>query len=203
MGALLSSVYVVGQTMLSKATSATPVVQQAVIRIPPPTPEISTPTPISQVASPSSQPSVQDLLNQIQQLQQQENVNLPVQTNGWTISGSGDVTVSPKFSTDNKTLTLDFLSRNFSRITAVDYNLSYIADPQVTQVVKGSFAPNSEVAAGEVSGVPYLRKTVTLGTCSGQNCVYDTNPRGFTLKVQVKTNNGLSVYLITLTLTSI
>lgn len=187
-GAVVASVVVVGKTLLSNAATPAPTNTQPVIRIPPPTPDnIASPTAITNTA-PTSQMSTADLINQAAN---GTTTNSSTTSTGWTVVGSGDVTVTPQLSIDGKSLNLNFSSTNFSKITDISYSLSYIADPQVTKFVKGSFSP-----AGQPS--PIL-KVVPLGTCSGTNCVYDANPRGFTLKVLVKTNNGLSVYLITLT----
>lgn len=189
---VIASVIVIGRTLLSNAATPAPTNTQPVIRIPPPTPDtIASPTAINNLPAPASKMSTAELLGLAATT---SGTTTPTLTNGWTVVGSGDVTVTPQLSADKQSLNLNFQSGNFSKITDISYSLSYIADPGVTKLVKGNFSPTGQSSP--------LIKVVALGTCSGANCLYDTNPRSFTLKVLVKTNYGLNVYLLTLTSSS-
>lgn len=190
--AVAGSVIVVSRSILSSASAPVPAPQpiQVIPLRQPATPSAvpaNTPLP-PVVSSPSARPVS------------------PVASNtmigSWTVTGSGSVSVTPSFSADKKSLNLDFQSSSFSTVTSISYTLAYAADPSVSQVIKGTITPASETPTTNGSQST-IRKAVVLGTCSGTSCTYDTNPRNFNLKVIVKANNGLTVYLITLTLTSI
>lgn len=177
-GAVMGSALVVGRSILSNAASTTPPVEKP--RVPPPVPPRSaTNSATTPKAAPKATVSAEP---------KTKPTTAPVDRNGWTLTGAGDVDVYPAFSTDLKTLNVDFKSTSFFMVTAIDYSLSYGADNAITRLVKGSLNP----ATG-------TRASIVLGTCSGGACVYDNNPHDFTLKVMVKSNNGLSVYLETLT----
>lgn len=179
-GGVVTSVAVVGNSLLSKATSPAPAPAPQIVRIPTPAPQnIASPAAVSAEIPVSETPPV-------------INPSEPVTTNGWIITGSSLVTVAPQFASDKKSLIVDFQSNNYSQINNVEYSLTYTADPQIVQLIKNNFVPLSAAT----------RKSIPLGTCSGTNCVYDANPRGFTLRVLVKSNNSLSINLVTLTYAS-
>lgn len=181
--AVVGSVVVVGRSILSSASTT--------VASPSATPQM---LPFRQPATPSAFPSITPIATDAGQ------TSIPTSTTGgWSVTGSGDVTVVPNFGTNNKSLDVDFQSQNFSKIPSISYTLSYTADPAVSRVIKGTVTPASESVFNQGTISPYIRKTIALGTCSGANCVYDTNSRSFNLKVIVKTNGGLKAYLITLT----
>lgn len=175
-GGVIVTTAVVGQSFLSKASSPTPAPAPQIIRIPAPAPQnIASPTAVpTEISEPVVAPSE------------------PITVNGWIVTGSSLMTIAPQFALDKKSLIVDFQSNNYSRVNNVEYSLTYTADPQIVQLVKDNFVPLSTAT----------RKTIPLGTCSGASCIYDTNPRGFTLRVLVKSNNSLSVNLVTLTYAS-
>lgn len=106
---------------------------------------------------------------------------------GWIVTGSGNVDITPSLSPDLKNLYVDFGGTGINTVTGMDYALTYTAYPNLPRSIRGNFTS------------PYTRKVVPLGTCSNTTCIYDTTPTGFVLKVLVKTNNGVTVNLKTLT----
>lgn len=106
--------------------------------------------------------------------------------NGWTVTGSGGVSVIPAFTASRKDLYLDFESANFSSVTSVEYNLTYeTATAGALKAVSGSFSPTAVQITGSRGGKQYVRRIITLGTCSQSICSYDTDPHNFTLTVTI------------------
>jgi hypothetical protein len=102
----------------------------------------------------------------------------------------GDVDTYTALSTDKTTFLIDFIATSFQPISLITYTINYTADVSGTATAKsiqGSFAPNSVLITGyKPSGYPYIRKSFTLGVCSGVTCTYDTNPRNFSVTVATK-----------------
>ncbi len=99
---------------------------------------------------------------------------------------TGQVNTSTSLSTDKKTFTINFLSTtDFAGITSISYTLTYTADSG-QQKVTGTITVASETIATNSDGQQYIRKTVTVGTCSGTNCTYDTNPKNFRLSLSIQ-----------------
>lgn len=96
---------------------------------------------------------------------------------------TGDVDVETVLSTDRTTLAVDFITVSFTTINTITYTITYTADVSgvaTTKNIQGSFSPATVLVTGyKTTGYPYIRKTFTLGTCSGTTCTYDTNPRSF------------------------
>lgn len=103
---------------------------------------------------------------------------------------SGDVDVATALSTDKTTLAIDFIALSFTPISTITYTITYTADVSglaTPKSIQGTFAPATVLVTGyKTTGYPYIRKTFTLGTCSGSICTYDTNPRNFSVSASVK-----------------
>lgn len=106
--------------------------------------------------------------------------------NGWTVTGSSGVNIIPTFTASRKDLYLDFESANFSSVTSVEYNLTYeTATAGALKAISGSFSPTAVQITGSRGGKQYVRRIITLGTCSQSICSYDTDPHNFTLTVTI------------------
>ncbi|MCL4397944.1 hypothetical protein M1403_02865 [Patescibacteria group bacterium] len=178
-GGVIATGVAVTRSILSKASESEPTPPTTVVKLAPPGAPAKTSTPsaapttLTNRPAPAATPAA-----------------TPASTTtstGWTVTGTGNVDITPTFSFDLKNLYVDFAGADLNLVTGMDYSLSYTADPNIPRLVKGSFS------------APFTRKAIPLGTCSGTACVYDTNPAGFVLRVLVKTNNGLTVNLKTLT----
>lgn len=102
----------------------------------------------------------------------------------------GDIGIETALSTDRTTFVADFVATSFTPISLITYSISYTADASGSATAKninGSFAPATVLVTGYKStGYPYIRKSFTLGTCSGVTCTYDTNPRSFSVSASAK-----------------
>lgn len=100
---------------------------------------------------------------------------------------SGTVTTKTSLSADKTMLAVDFIAANFTSFTSITYTVTYTVDVSAvatTKNIQGTFSPAGTLITGyQSNGYPYIRKTFTLGTCSGSACTYDTNPRTFTVSV--------------------
>lgn len=100
---------------------------------------------------------------------------------------SGTITTKTSLSADKTMLAVDFIAANFTSFTSIAYTVTYTADVSAvatTKNIQGTFSPAGTLITGyQSTGYPYIRKTFTLGTCSGTNCTYDTNPRTFTVAI--------------------
>lgn len=100
---------------------------------------------------------------------------------------SGTVTTKTSLSADKTMLAVDFIAANFTSFTSITYTVTYTVDVSAvatTKNIQGTFSPAGTLITGyQSNGYPYIRKTFTLGTCSGSTCTYDTNPRTFTVSV--------------------
>ncbi len=180
-GVIITAVAVT-RSILSKANETESATPPSVTKLAPPAAPAKTaspsaaPTPIANKPKPAPAPSA------------------PVITTtstGWTTVGAPDVDITPSFSSDLKNLYLDFGGAGINYVTGMDYTLSYVVYPGIFRVVKGSLSS------------PYTRKVIPIGTCSGLTCVYDSNTSNYSLKVLIKSNNGLTVNLKTLTFSGI
>lgn len=102
----------------------------------------------------------------------------------------GDINTTTALSTDKTTFLIDFIALSFQPISLINYTINYTADASgsaTAKSIKGSFAPASVLITGyKTNGYPYIRKSFTLGTCSGTACTYDTNPRTFSVTISAK-----------------
>ena len=118
----------------------------------------------------------------------QAGIQQPVTSN--SVLASGDVDVATALSTDKTTLAIDFIALSFTPISTITYTITYTADVSglaTPKSIQGTFAPATVLITGyKTTGYPYIRKTFTLGTCSGSTCTYDTNPRNFSVSASVK-----------------
>lgn len=95
---------------------------------------------------------------------------------------SGQVSTKTGLSTDQKTYIITFLSsNNFAGIRSITYGLTYTANSGA-KGINGTVTVASATITSD-SGYQAIRKELTLGTCSGTSCVYDSNPKGFRLSV--------------------
>jgi hypothetical protein len=108
----------------------------------------------------------------------------------WVTTGEDGVGVIPYLwsdATGTRIMFVDFESKNFDKVEYVYYNLEYDTSEQHTKRgVEGSFMPYKSSPDGEFEGVPYYRKRLDMGTCSGIDCVYFNNPTN--VKLTVNTN---------------
>lgn len=91
---------------------------------------------------------------------------------------AGQVDVSSALSTDKKTLVVNFKSStNFSGIISISYTVTYDSGG-LKRSLQGDITADHSVNI--------ISKSLTLGTCSGTNCVYDSNPTNFRVSVTTK-----------------
>jgi hypothetical protein len=123
---------------------------------------------------------------------------------GWVFSGTSLVDTIPNFSTDRRTLYIDFESNNFSQVASVSFVLNYdTASQTIPRGVIGSFDPAATPVTGKNRGKPFIRRLITLGTCSQNVCTYDTTPHNFNLVVTTELTDATTTYTRTLTLTNL
>lgn len=185
LGAVVATGIVVTRSLFSKASDMTPDTTSTVSgKLAPPKAPSKTatpaaaPTPVKSPPPPVASPAA--LTTTV--------------SNGWTVFGLGSIDATLSFSADSKNLYADFASSNFSAVSSVDYSLVYEDAVNVARLVRGTAVP---------SGGTIARKVITLGTCSGTDCVYDTGPHNFIFRILVKTNGGLTVNLKTYSLAEI
>ncbi len=105
---------------------------------------------------------------------------------GSTLIPGGQVNTSTSLSTDKKTFTINFLSSSdFAGITTISYSLTYTSDGG-SRGVTGNVTVAAETIATNSNGQQYIRKELTVGSCSGTSCTYDTNPKNFRLSVSTR-----------------
>ena len=106
-------------------------------------------------------------------------------TPGWSYSGTGgiDVTVTPNSA--GNILYIDFEADNFNNVKSITYLLTYDATSSgPARGVQGTITnPGLLTPTGDYDSRPYLRRSVTLGTCSQKACTYDVAPQNFNLTV--------------------
>lgn len=108
----------------------------------------------------------------------------------WTQTGEGPVEVIPYVRGGRQLAFVDFSSKNFSDIQYIYFNFNYnTTAPGTKRGVEGSFIPANEKLL-EFGGVPYVRRQLLFGTCSGNVCTYDPNPRDVKITVNVKMKSG-------------
>lgn len=119
---------------------------------------------------------------------------------GWMFAGTSTVDVVPNFSTDRRTLYIDFESNNFDQVATVSFVLNYDTASQTTpRGVIGSFAPATTAITGKNRNKPFIRRLITMGTCSQNVCSYDSSPNNFNLVVTVELDDATTIYTRTLT----
>ena len=105
---------------------------------------------------------------------------------------SADIQIYPYLSGDKKRILLDFQSKNLDKMEYIYYNLNYDTDmPETIRGVEGKFIPEKKDFK-YFSGIPYVRRELIIGTCSGKVCHYDANPRKFNFTVKSKLKNAKS-----------
>ena len=112
---------------------------------------------------------------------------------GWKYTGVREVTVIPSFSSDGKTLYIDFQRTTFNNIASITYELTYYTGSNSTKRVDGgTFDPS-----GDPDGS--IRKQIVLGTCSKGVCTYYDNTHDYSLLVKSKRigSNILSTQTLT------
>ncbi len=114
-------------------------------------------------------------------------------TPGWSYSGTGgvDVTVTPNSS--KNTLFVDFESDSFTNISSIEYLLTYDATSSgPARGVQGTISsPSLLTPTGKYDNRPYIRRSITLGTCSRKACTYDLTPQNFKLTVTTRYKTGV------------
>jgi len=86
---------------------------------------------------------------------------------------------------------VDFESKDFDNIEYVYYNLEYDTHEHDTiRGVEGSFIPSQNAPDGEWEGIPYYRKRIDMGICSGNDCVYHNKPTNVMLTVNTNMLEG-------------
>lgn len=136
----------------------------------------TTPAPTASLITPSTAPATAPAVTAV---------------NGWTVTGSSSVNIIPTFTASRKELYLDFESANFSGVTSVEYNLTYeIATSTTLKAISGSFNPTAVQITGTRGTKQYVRRIITLGTCSQSVCSYDSDPHNFTLTVTIDSTDS-------------
>lgn len=112
----------------------------------------------------------------------------------WTSSSEEGVGVIPYLWSDargTRIMFVDFESKDFDNVEYVYYNLKYdTSEEHTVRGVEGSFMPYKSAPDGEYDGVPYYRKQLDMGVCSGIDCVYFKNPTNATLTVNTNMLEG-------------